>query len=304
MSPFSGNHASAKKIASDFAVSEKTVRRSEQFADALESASEICPGVEKKILSGEVEDAITYLPKLIKEPDSIKQEVLSAIANSKKNISIKKVKKNIYTRGNKTPIMNGEPSIDIRRGDFRDVLADIPPNSVDIILTDPPYGKKYLPLWEDLGEFAARVLKKDGILVSYSGHMYLPEVISLLSVHLDWWWLCAVEHTGNIQITPLGQPVRKVKNMFKPILIFVPKDGKGFSEGFPDLFKGHGTEKEGHNWQQALDESIDLLKVFAPHGGLVVDPFAGSGTTGKAAKALNMDFIGAEILEESIAEGD
>lgn len=37
----------------------------------------------------------------------------------------------------------------------------------------------------------------------------------------------------------------------------------------------------------------DLLRIIPP-GGLVVDPFAGSGTTGVAALAHGCDFIGIE----------
>ena len=46
----------------------------------------------------------------------------------------------------------GEPEpedLEIRRGDFREVLADIEPGSVALVLTDPPYPAEYLPLWGD-----------------------------------------------------------------------------------------------------------------------------------------------------------
>src|ERR1035437_1089184 len=38
------------------------------------------------------------------------------------------------------------PNIDLRYGDFKTVLADIPDDSLDLILTDPPYPKEFLPL--------------------------------------------------------------------------------------------------------------------------------------------------------------
>jgi site-specific DNA-methyltransferase (adenine-specific) len=41
-----------------------------------------------------------------------------------------------------------------------------------------------------------------------------------------------------------------------------------------------------------------LLQCFCPAGGLVVDPFMGSGTTARAAKNLGMDFIGLEIRRD------
>ncbi len=198
--------------------------------------------------------------------------------------------------GRKSPDLIEQYDVGVRHGDFREVLSDIPPQSVKIIFTDPPYGKKYLPQWDDLGILAARILRPDGTLLTYSGQLYLPLVINALSNHLDWWWLCGLTHGGSGNLTPLGQPVRKVINQFKPILMFVVKGG-GVDVVFRDLIKGEGRNKDMHNWQQALPEAITILKTFCKKGDLVVDPFAGSGTAGKAALELDLQFIGAEILE-------
>lgn len=196
----------------------------------------------------------------------------------------------------KRPELNEQYNTGIRRGDFREVLIDIPEQSVKLILTDPPYGKQYLNLWDDLGKFATRVLRNDGALITYSGQLYLPQVINSLSSYLDWWWLCGLIHDGLGNLTPLGQPVRKVINQFKPILMFVPKGG-GVDVVFRDLINGHGKSKEMHNWQQNTHEAFDILKTFCQKGDLIVDPFAGSGSIGKAATDLELVFIGAEILE-------
>lgn len=40
-----------------------------------------------------------------------------------------------------------------------------------------------------------------------------------------------------------------------------------------------------------------LLKLYCPDGGIVYDPFMGSGTTAVACKELGLDFIGSEISE-------
>ena len=37
-----------------------------------------------------------------------------------------------------------------------------------------------------------------------------------------------------------------------------------------------------------------LIKMVTPKGGIVLDPFAGSGTTGLACKNTNRNFIGIE----------
>ncbi len=188
--------------------------------------------------------------------------------------------------------------VEIRRGDFREVLADVPDMSVKCVFTDPPYGKDYLGLWDDLGMFASRVLSPDGLLIAYSGQMYLPEVISCLSKHLSWWWLCGVAHKGNCNLSPLGYPVRKVINRFKPLLVFIPKNGIGINVVFNDLIAGTGSDKTLHNWQQPVEEAYNILHTFCVAGDTVIDPFAGTGAFGEAAKLLGLNFLGAEIIDE------
>lgn len=205
-------------------------------------------------------------------------------------------KPNYNDKVRKEPVLLDQFDVDIRQGDFREVLSDIEPKSVKVILTDPPYGKKYLPLWEDLGKFASRVLRPDGVLIAYSGQFYLPQVMTMLGEYLQWWWLCGVKHKGSGNLTPLGQPVRKVINQFKPLLVYIPKDGTGVDVVFRDLVDGTGAEKAKHNWQQPISEAKEVLERFCPDGGLVVDPFAGSGAFGVAARELGFPFIGAEIL--------
>lgn len=198
-------------------------------------------------------------------------------------------------KARKTPELKEQYDVGIRQGDFREVLSDIPDKSVKLILTDPPYGKNYLAQWNDLGVFASRVLREDGALITYSGQLYLPQVIVALERHLDWWWLCGVVHSGSSNLTPLGQPVRKVINQFKPILIFVQQGG-GLDNVFRDIVDGAGPSKDKHNWGQPIAEAHRILETFCRTGDLVVDPFAGSGAVGVAARELGMQFIGAEVI--------
>jgi site-specific DNA-methyltransferase (adenine-specific) len=184
---------------------------------------------------------------------------------------------------------------DVRRGDFRQVLADV--ESVSLVLTDPPYPKEFLPLWEDLGKWAQSALADDGLLVAYSGQMFLPQVLELLGKHLDFWWCGAVIHKGSGNLTPLGHPVRKVVNKWKPLVMFMKRGGVGFQRDFSDLLDGAGKQKTEHNWQQHEAEAAALVRAFTKEGELVVDPFAGSGGFCRAAHDLGRIAIGAEILE-------
>ena len=87
-----------------------------------------------------------------------------------------------------------------------ELAAEIPAESVDWIITDPPYPKEFLPCWSELGEFAAHSLKPGGFLLAMSGMCYLPEVFGRLGAAegLEYWWtlfydLTRGRHPGNWQ---------------------------------------------------------------------------------------------------------
>ena len=189
------------------------------------------------------------------------------------------------------PPESGSPgSVAMHRCDFRDLTVE--PSSASLILSDPPYGAEYLPLWKDLGGFAFDALKDGGILAVYSGQTYLPQVMQSLCEHLDYWWIVAVGHRHD-------PPVlwhRRVMNAWKPVLIFTK--GKPECDLFSDAIRlGTPGAKEAHPWAQPGSEAERFVEAFSSPGDLVVDPFCGSGTTIIAAEALGRRALGCEISE-------
>jgi len=186
-------------------------------------------------------------------------------------------------------------SIDLRHGDFKTVLADIPDGSINVIVTDPPYPYEYIQCWSDLAEFAKKKLKPNGFCIAYSGQFYLPEVMKRMGEHLDYYWTFCLHHTGQ------GSQIVNGKNLmcrWKPILIY-QNGKKKISNTIQDYIASGGAEKDGHDWQQSQDGVSDLIRYFTNPNDLVVDTFAGSATTLIAAHKLNRRCIGAEIDEES-----
>jgi DNA methylase len=192
--------------------------------------------------------------------------------------------------------VNGDPlprHIKLYNCDFREVGKRIKDETADLIFTDPPFGDEFLPLWDDLGAFASRVLKPGALLVTYAGQAYLGQVIADLSQHLSYVWCLAIVHAHRQSRIHH----KRVINAWKPLLVF----GKGTSR-FPqtvwDVYQGNGVSKDHHDWEQGLDEAVHYLEALVPAGSLVVDPLMGSATCGEAALRCGMRFQGCEIDAE------
>lgn len=175
-------------------------------------------------------------------------------------------------------------------GDFRTVGLHVPESSVDLIFTDPPYDEVASALFDDLAQFAARVLKPGGILLTYSGQLHLPQIYAAMGQHLQYMWTCAIGHGGG----PTWFRKWHLLNQWKPILMYgKPPIKTWWINSFADYVIG-GKEKSDHEWQQALGEALHYIQAVCPPGGVVCDPFLGSGTTLVAAKRLGMQYIGIE----------
>jgi hypothetical protein len=178
---------------------------------------------------------------------------------------------------------------DIRLGDFRTVLADIPDESLDLILTDPPYPAEFLPLWSDLAEFAAAKLAPHGVLAAMSGQTHLPEVYHRLGEHLTYRWTMAYLMSGAANVVH----ARRVSTMWKPILVYGSSDRR-----LHDVATSKAADKDYHGWGQSESGMYDLLRLLADPGATVCDPFVGGGTTAVVAGAHGCHFIGAELDPE------
>lgn len=187
-----------------------------------------------------------------------------------------------------------EEQPEVRAGDFRDVLADIPDGSATLVLTDPPYEQGALPRYGDLGAFAARVLRPGGSLICYTGLFTMPEALVRLSNHLRYWCELALLHNhGGQQL-----PGKWVIAAHKPVLWFVKGHRLG-QEYVSTVLRGTAPDKALHKWAQGVEEVLPLIERLTRPDELVVDPFAGSGSFGRAALGLGRRFIGADLDPES-----
>jgi len=177
-------------------------------------------------------------------------------------------------------------------------LDGVEDESVDLIITDPPYPAEYLPLFSALSAVAARVLKPGGSRVAMVGQSYLPEVIQRLSESLDYEW-CAAYLTPGAGSPQLWR--KRVSTYWKPLLWFVRGEYEGQYVGDVCKSDADARTKELHVWGQTESGMADILAKFALPGQVVFDPFLGAGTTGVAALSRGCHFIGCDIDKSIVA---
>lgn len=196
--------------------------------------------------------------------------------------------------------------VEIWRGDAFELAREIPDNSVDLILTDPPYDTEWLDFWPQLGEMAYRVLKPGTFCLAYVGHMHLPlELGGLAAGGLEYWWQASIHFLGH-------QPairVRRVRTGWRSVLIFVKLPISESPPWFADWLQTDPMpERRYHTWGQSLGPPRQLIRRFSLPGQLILDPFCGSGTfpvaavmEGRRALGIELDPSHAETARQRVA---
>lgn len=168
------------------------------------------------------------------------------------------------------------------------------PRLYNNILSDPPYPKEYLYLYETLAERANEWLEEGGLLIVMCGQSYLDQIYKILSKHLNYYWTCSYLTQG--QPTPLRQ--RNVNTTWKPILVF--SKGKYKGKIFGDVFISEGNDKVFHKWGQSESGMYSIVSGICLSGQSILDPFCGAGTTGIAAIRHGCLFDGVDIEQKNV----
>jgi len=182
--------------------------------------------------------------------------------------------------------------LQLHHGDFQTVTADMPPESVDLIFTDPPYGREWLGLWDDLGLAAARLLKPDGLLVAFTGKLHFPYCMDALSANLTYHWLCSVGYEG------AGRTVFGVRfwGQWRPLLVFRKGDVRKHRYAFDFQYSptSASPDQSLHPWAQSDFAASYYIGALSEPGDTVLDPMCGTGTFVRTAAALGRRGVGIE----------
>ena len=208
-------------------------------------------------------------------------------------------------------------------GDARDLVVKLEDDSVDVIITDPPYGIEFKSNFREGIDIVSREIENDDLdealkliddvlgklerKLKGDGHLYLfctwktyPEVRSVVEKYfrvktvLIW----VKEEVGGGVMGDLSL----WGEGYEMIIFAVKKEGKprpleGKREWNVLLFPRVPPNILEHPTQKPLELIEHLIVKTSVEGELIVDPFAGVGTTLIAAKKLNRRFWGCEIDE-------
>ena len=178
--------------------------------------------------------------------------------------------------------------ITIYHGDCREVLPTLEP--VDLVLTDPPYGvgraawDDALPLW--WMDDAARLAPVLGVMPGVPNLLRLPHEIGRLTYR----WTLAAHIVNGMTRGAMGY------GNWIPCLVYAADSVSIFRQSSDAGRVVIGRDTKPDHPSPKPYEAMRWFVSSLP-GGLILDPFMGSGTTLRAAKDLGRRAIGIEIEE-------
>jgi len=223
---------------------------------------------------------------------------------------------------------SGEKKMNLMQGDCLERMKEIESGSVDMILTDPPYGTTACkwdsiiplePMWEQL----KRVIKPNGAIVMTASQPFTTVLAHSNLKHFRYEWMWQKSNSTGFQLAK-KMPMKKHEN----ILVFYGKLPTYNPQGLKPYGKRNRRGKAGNGGHlanecndyiqeftnyptQTLSFAYDknkrhptqkpvalmeyLINTYTNEQEVVLDFTMGSGTTGVACANLNRDFIGIEM---------
>lgn len=222
----------------------------------------------------------------------------------------------------------------VLKGDSMALLSQLPDGCVDAVITDPPYSSggqyrgdrtaktsdKYMnsdtTLTETLGDFAGDT--RDQRAFGYWCSLWFGEALrvskqgAVLVAFIDWRQLPtlsdAVQAGGwvirGVAVWDKGPGARPRLGGFRSQAEFMvwassgPLPQRPECGTIPGVIRCNCVQKDErrHQTQKPDDLMAECIRVCPP-GGIVLDPFCGSGSTGVAALKSGRRFLGFEMTE-------
>lgn len=235
------------------------------------------------------------------EPEESLQEIIEECKEEKglsphavvQKIKAKKREETSQVREASQAPLEADPLVELYCARFQDVV--LAAESVDWIITDPPYGAEWVDTLKEFSTWAHRVLRVGGSALVMIGQHALHESLWALSSSLTYHWLMSYT-------LELGSPTPlllglKVFNGWKPVVWLCkgPTPNTTFTNADRYISKREEREKDVFAWQQGQGFFDWTVEKFTRNDHVVCDPFLGSGTTGRSARRYRRHFIGIEM---------
>lgn len=199
------------------------------------------------------------------------------------------------------------------QGDCVELMAELEPCSVDAVITDPPYMIGAISTgdasakaggWADMEnsawwyaewlKLARRALKQDGFACVFGNWRSLPTLLYAFSKIK--WQVDSLLIWDKEWIGPAGP--RQLRPTYEVVLFAgMPKakiDDRSASDVYRCRWMAGNSKTTDHAAEKPVDLMRHLIRLTTKPGGLVLDCFMGSGTTGEAAYLEGRRFIGME----------
>jgi len=194
------------------------------------------------------------------------------------------------------------PLNQILLGDCCQVMSTLPGLSVDFILSDPPYLVNYCDrenrsIQGDISggwlkpAFAQmyRVLKQDSLCVSFYGW-------SKTDLFFDAWKSAGFRIVGHITFPKrYTSTTRLMRYQHEGAYLLAKGNPQQPEHLIGDVVDFAYSGNKLHPTQKPLTVLAPLIESFCPPHGVVLDPFAGSGSTCIAARSVGRNFVAVEI---------
>ena len=187
-------------------------------------------------------------------------------------------------------------------GDCLEILPTFPDNSVDAVITDPPYGIGFdRATWaDDAGNYQdlmCQIIRQSNRICPKGVRAFWQA----LQHACNWHYWFSEEYRifasckGFVQYRPTP-----VQWSWDPVIWWgnVDKEASVYSKDYFLQRKapfGANRKKIEHPCPRPIETVIYVVELFTNPGDTILDPFFGSGTTGVACVQTGRNFIGIEI---------
>ena len=190
----------------------------------------------------------------------------------------------------------------IIQGDCLSILPQLPANSVDFILTDPPYIARYKsrdgrtvpnddndawlkPAFAEM----FRTLRRNSFAVSFYGWPHVDRFMQA-------WREAGFRIAGHFVFPKrYTSAERYVRYQHECAYLLAKGNPQAPQSTIGDVIDWTYSGNKLHPTQKPLPVLLPLIETFSRRGDLVLDPFSGSGSSLMAAKMLQRNYVGVEL---------